>query len=94
MQQKYQGEYRSSSVNDKKQHLLVLHYQVKELNFINKSMKKRLRILVPCVIKAIMTLQGTHLNARISITDKTNMCPKQTKQTCPARLERLLDERG
>ena len=63
-------ESQVSPVTDLKHHLLVLPCQGKKGNFIIKSMKKRLKILLPDNVKTDVAFQGKQLSSCFNIKDK------------------------
>ena len=54
-----------------KRHLLVLPYQDQKSNFIIRSMKKTLKILLPGTIKTDVAFKGKQLSSCFNIEDKT-----------------------
>ena len=60
-----------SPVADLKRHLLLLSYQDQKSHFVIKSMRKRLRTLLPDKIKTDVAFQGKQLSSCFNIKDKT-----------------------
>ena len=64
-------ESKVSPVTDLKRHLLVLPYQGQKGDFIIKSMRKRLKTLLPDNVKTDVAFQGKQLSSCFNIKDKT-----------------------
>ena len=69
-------ESKFSPVTDLKRHFLVLPYQGQKGDFIIKSMRKRLKTLLPDNIKTDVAFQGKQLRSFFNIENKTKFLHK------------------
>ena len=65
-----------SPITDLKPHILVLLYQGQKDDLIIKSMKKRLKTLLPDNVKTNVAFQGKQLCSCFNIKDKTKFLHK------------------
>ena len=59
------------NVNEQKQHLLLVPYQGKKGDFVIKSMKKRMKTLLPTNIRTKIAFTGSKLSTCFQVKDKT-----------------------
>ena len=59
------------NVNEEKQHLLLVPYQGKKRDFIIKSVKKRMKNLLPTNIRTKIGFTGSKLSTCFQLKDKT-----------------------
>ena len=69
------NESKASAVIDLKRHLLVLPYQGQKGDFIIKSMRKRLKTLLPDSVKTDVAFKGKQLSSCFNIKGKTKFPP-------------------
>ena len=68
-------------VNEENQHLLLVPYQGKKGDFVIKSMKKRMKTLLPSNIRTKIAFTGSKLSTCFQVKDKTKFEHKSNIRT-------------